>query len=106
MGVPADTEPFLNLVELANKSNSKGKPLIIHCSAGVGRTGSFITFHSVIEKIIYDKKRQPKDDCLVDVAQTIIRMRSQRPGMVQTEEQYYFCWLAIAHAIRLMFQGS
>ena len=70
---------------------SDGKPIVAHCSAGLGRTGVFVTVHSRLE-CHRDKRR-------VDVEQCVSQLREQRSGMIQSEEQYRFCFEAIAEAL-------
>uniref|UniRef100_A0A672PZ33 protein-tyrosine-phosphatase n=1 Tax=Sinocyclocheilus grahami TaxID=75366 RepID=A0A672PZ33_SINGR len=56
------------------------------CSAGVGRTGVFITLSIVLERMRYEG--------VVDIFQTVKMLRTQRPAMVQTEDEYQFCYQA------------
>ena len=60
-----------------NEWHSLGGPLLIHCSAGVGRTGTFITLDMALEQINKEGK--------VDIAGIVTRLREQRIRMVQTE---------------------
>ena len=69
-------------------------PVIVHCSAGIGRTGTFIVIDMIIDQI----KRQGLD-CEIDIQRTIQMVRSHRSGMVQTEAQYKFVYLAVQHHI-------
>ncbi|GAA56237.1 receptor-type tyrosine-protein phosphatase delta [Clonorchis sinensis] len=59
-------------------------PTVVHCSAGVGRTGAFIVIDSQLERLRYEKS--------VDIFGSVGRMRAQRNFMVQTEEQYTFLY--------------
>lgn len=66
---------------------SVAPPSSLRCfSAGVGRTGVFITLSIVLERLQYEG--------VVDVFQTVRSLRTQRPAMVQTEDQYQFCYRA------------
>ncbi len=64
-----------------NDWNSIGGPLLVHCSAGVGRTGTFITLDMALEQV--------NKEGLVDIAGIITRLRQQRTKMVQTEVRDY-----------------
>eukprot|EP01113_Clastostelium_recurvatum_P013307 TRINITY_DN1701_c0_g1_i1.p1 TRINITY_DN1701_c0_g1~~TRINITY_DN1701_c0_g1_i1.p1 ORF type:complete len:482 (+),score=60.55 TRINITY_DN1701_c0_g1_i1:133-1578(+) len=80
------------------RSNSNSKPpIVVHCSAGVGRTGAFVTIHLTIEKIQHLVRSCPSAPVLeFNIYNTVQRLRQQRPGMVQQQEQYLFCYEAIA----------
>lgn len=56
-------------------------PITVHCSAGVGRTGVFISLSIVLERMQYEG--------VLDVFQTVRILRAQRPAMVQTEVSFY-----------------
>ncbi|CAL1546516.1 unnamed protein product, partial [Lymnaea stagnalis] len=58
------------------------KPIVVHCSAGVGRTGTFIALCNVMS--------QAKDTGGMDFFQTLVKLRNDRMLMIQTEEQYEF----------------
>nr|DBA28710.1 TPA: hypothetical protein GDO54_009017 [Pyxicephalus adspersus] len=64
-----------------------GPPIVIHCSAGIGRTGTFCTLDICLSRL--------ENIGTVDVLQTVKRMRTQRAFSIQTWDQYYFCYMAI-----------
>ncbi|XP_068169430.1 receptor-type tyrosine-protein phosphatase eta-like [Antennarius striatus] len=84
-GVPETTElliSFRHLVREHMDQYSRHSPTVVHCSAGVGRTGTFIA----IDRLIFQIER----DNIVDVYSIVHDMRMHRPLMVQTEDQYVF----------------
>ncbi|KAJ8382649.1 hypothetical protein SKAU_G00034270 [Synaphobranchus kaupii] len=64
-----------------------GPPVVVHCSAGIGRTGTFCTLDICLSRL--------EDIGTVDVKQTVRRMRTQRAFSIQTWDQYYFCYMAV-----------
>ena len=72
---------------------------MVFISAGIGRTGTFIVIDHIIEQI----KRHGLD-CEIDIQRSIQMVRSQRSGMVQTEAQYKFVYLAVQHYIETLQQ--
>ncbi|XP_053780439.1 receptor-type tyrosine-protein phosphatase delta isoform X11 [Desmodus rotundus] len=88
-GVPKSGEGFIDFIGQVHKTKEQfgqDGPISVHCSAGVGRTGVFITLSIVLERMRYEG--------VVDVFQTVKMLRTQRPAMVQTEDQYQFCYRA------------
>ncbi|XP_060552131.1 tyrosine-protein phosphatase Lar-like isoform X10 [Ruditapes philippinarum] len=88
-GVPKSGEGFIDFIGQVHKTKEQfGQegPITVHCSAGVGRTGVFITLSIVLERMRYEG--------VVDMFQTVKMLRTQRPAMVQTEDQYQFCYRA------------
>ncbi|XP_068728189.1 receptor-type tyrosine-protein phosphatase epsilon-like [Montipora capricornis] len=69
------------------QQQSGNSTIVVHCSAGVGRTGVFCALSNLIERL--------KSEGVVDVFQTVKQLRSQRPAMVQTKEQYEFIYSAL-----------
>jgi len=92
-GLPSDRSLFLKLIENVNQTNVPQAPILVHCSAGIGRTGTFCTVHSNLEKMKLDQKEGLPIS--FDVFKTVRELRNQRAGMVQTMEQYIFCFLAL-----------
>ncbi|XP_037537948.1 receptor-type tyrosine-protein phosphatase F-like [Nematolebias whitei] len=88
-GVPKTGEAFVDFIGQVHKTKEQfgqDGPITVHCSAGVGRTGVFITISIMLERM--------RHEGVVDVFQTVKILRTQRPAMVQTEDQYLLCYRA------------
>ena len=88
-GVPKTGDGFIDFIGQVHKTKEQfgqDGPITVHCSAGVGRTGVFITLSQVLERLQYEG--------VVDMFQTVRNLRTQRPAMVQTEEEYRFCYFS------------
>ncbi|XP_059366496.1 receptor-type tyrosine-protein phosphatase O isoform X3 [Carassius carassius] len=84
-GVPTVNaiESILQFVQIVRQQVNRTKgPIVVHCSAGVGRTGTFIALDRLMQHI--------QEHEYVDVLGLVSDMRSHRLSMVQTEEQYVF----------------
>ena len=113
---PYSVSSFIELIKLSkeikkgvinsNKYNDleKNSLTIVHCSAGVGRTGTFITldilfdfYYSLFQQ---NSKFSFKDKSLVNsfdkIQDCIINLRKQRVLMVQSLQQLVFCYKALA----------
>ncbi|KAJ8688513.1 hypothetical protein QAD02_024308 [Eretmocerus hayati] len=101
-GVPQSAKAllqFLSLVRqqqstlLANRGDTwaghpRGPPIVVHCSAGIGRTGTFCTLDICISRL--------EDTGNVDIKGTVEKIRSQRAFSIQMPDQYVFCHRALA----------
>ncbi|XP_029074720.1 tyrosine-protein phosphatase non-receptor type 11-like isoform X6 [Monodon monoceros] len=97
-GVPAEPTGVLGFLDEVNRAQSGmpgAGPMVVHCSAGIGRTGTIIVIDILVDVI-----RRQGLDCDIDVPKTIQHVRRQRSGMVQTEAQYKFVYLALQRYIR------
>ncbi|XP_067932513.1 receptor-type tyrosine-protein phosphatase alpha-like [Watersipora subatra] len=82
-GVPAEMRPYVSFYRKVKEGTQHlTGPILVHCSAGVGRTGTFISCWNLLKEA---KKTQA-----VDVLGCVAAMRLRRPCMVQVKEQYYF----------------
>ncbi|XP_068096179.1 receptor-type tyrosine-protein phosphatase C isoform X2 [Hyperolius riggenbachi] len=82
-GVPDDPNLLLKLRRRVNAFNNFfSGPIIVHCSAGVGRTGTYISIDAMLEGLEAEGR--------VDVYGYVVQLRRQRCLMVQVESQYIF----------------
>eukprot|EP00036_Acanthoecidae_sp_10tr_P008281 CAMPEP_0182917854 /NCGR_PEP_ID=MMETSP0105_2-20130417/1740_1 /TAXON_ID=81532 ORGANISM="Acanthoeca-like sp., Strain 10tr" /NCGR_SAMPLE_ID=MMETSP0105_2 /ASSEMBLY_ACC=CAM_ASM_000205 /LENGTH=1145 /DNA_ID=CAMNT_0025054873 /DNA_START=250 /DNA_END=3687 /DNA_ORIENTATION=- len=95
-GVPTDATDFLRFAQTVDKvkrgTHDKSAPVMVHCSAGVGRTGVFLMLH-----VLLDKLRRRIVPHLGDV---LAELRRQRMLLVQTPSQFQFCHEAAIAALR------
>uniref|UniRef100_A0A8B9K568 protein-tyrosine-phosphatase n=1 Tax=Astyanax mexicanus TaxID=7994 RepID=A0A8B9K568_ASTMX len=89
IGIPSDGKGMIDLIAAVQRQQqqSGNHPIVVHCSAGAGRTGTFISLSNILERV--------KAEGLLDVFQTVKSLRNQRPHMVQTVEQYDFCYKVV-----------
>ncbi|XP_053197058.1 receptor-type tyrosine-protein phosphatase H-like [Scomber japonicus] len=84
-GVPQGSEVLIQFRELFRqhiKTEGTGEPTVVHCSAGVGRTGTIIALDVLLQQLEQEKA--------VGINAFVHKMRLNRPHMVQTESQYVF----------------
>jgi protein tyrosine phosphatase len=103
-GVPSETSSFLEFLEKTNEAqkllNEDESKVIVHCSAGIGRSGAFIVVDSflnyfqngsqTISNASGDMAKPPKS-----IEEFVLYARRHRMGLIQTKEQLRFCWQAI-----------
>ncbi|XP_026536730.1 receptor-type tyrosine-protein phosphatase N2 [Notechis scutatus] len=97
--VPASTRSLLDFRRKINKCyRGRSCPIVVHCSDGAGRTGTYILIDMVLNKMVKGAKE-------IDIAATLEHLRDQRPGMVQTKEQFEFALTAVAEEVNAILKA-
>lgn len=76
-GVPKFATSLIEFIRRVRNNYLPGRPILVHCSAGVGRTGTYITLDAMLERM--------KEDSTINVYQFVRNMRAKRVCMVQTQ---------------------
>ncbi|XP_029411171.1 tyrosine-protein phosphatase non-receptor type 13 isoform X6 [Nannospalax galili] len=87
---PSQPDDLLTFISYLRHVHRSG-PVITHCSAGIGRSGTLICIDVVLGLISQDLE--------FDISDLVRCMRLQRHGMVQTEDQYIFCYQVILYVL-------
>ncbi|XP_076078308.1 receptor-type tyrosine-protein phosphatase eta-like isoform X1 [Mytilus galloprovincialis] len=101
MGVPSSTDNMISLVKTVRSHinpTMKG-PMTVHCSAGVGRTGTFINVDVLLHQLDNDYNQ-------IDIFGEVLKLRNHRCNMVQTEDQYVFIHHCISDYILAMSEDT
>ncbi|VDN03615.1 unnamed protein product [Thelazia callipaeda] len=94
-GVPNSTFVFIDFLQKIRDTNLllEKTPTVVHCSAGIGRSGTFVVADSVLSMVEQNVEK-------IDVIDMIVEMRKSRMGLIQTPQQLQFCWKTIVDAIK------
>ncbi|TKR92697.1 hypothetical protein L596_007300 [Steinernema carpocapsae] len=98
-GCPRETGHFLAFREHLKssgklESDSTSGPVVIHCSAGIGRTGTFVVIDTVLASVEYGSKLDAKS-----LEEWILYLRRFRRGLIQTAQQLRFSWQSIVEGL-------
>lgn len=96
-GIPNNIKNFMQVVYKCQEYQEKG-PIIVHCSAGVGRTGCFIIIHNIL-KTIMKQLKEGKGFSKINVRERLLHFRKQRCYLINSTEQYEFCFLGIQNGL-------
>jgi protein tyrosine phosphatase len=91
-GLPASTAAMREVVRLTDVYNTNGQPPIIHCTAGIGRAGTFVALHVLSRKL---DRSDPEELLEWDISASLLRLRTFRLGLVQTSDQFAFLHTAL-----------
>jgi len=94
-GVPPTTNTVLDILSEVRSLANEMAPILVHCSAGVGRSGTYIAVH----KLVTDISRSSIMTFKPDVFSTVLAMRKARPKMVQKKEQYLHIFQCIRDSL-------
>lgn len=99
-GVPEESEHFLSFVKRIGRENpaTYRSPSVVHCSAGIGRSGTFCLVDSCLKRMSLEKQPLDQDE----VFKMLLNMRSQRIGLIQTPDQLQFAFSALSDAMSKM----
>ncbi|XP_061616703.1 tyrosine-protein phosphatase non-receptor type 2 isoform X1 [Phyllopteryx taeniolatus] len=92
-GVPESPASFLNFLLKVRESGALGAdhgPAVVHCSAGIGRSGTFSLVDTCL--MLMDKR---KEASALDIRRILLDMRKYRMGLIQTPDQLRFSFVAV-----------
>lgn len=98
-GVPASTKALLEFRRKVNKSyRGRSCPIVVHCSDGAGRTGTYCLIDMVLSRMAKGAKE-------IDIAATLEHLRDQRARMVATRQQFEFVLTAVAEEVHAILKA-
>ncbi|XP_028288776.1 receptor-type tyrosine-protein phosphatase N2 [Parambassis ranga] len=98
-GIPTSARTLLDFRRKVNKCyRGRSCPIIVHCSDGAGRSGTYILIDMVLNRMAKGAKE-------IDIAATLEHLRDQRAGMVQTKEQFEFALTAVAEEVNAILKA-
>ncbi|CAH2321589.1 FERM and PDZ domain-containing 2 isoform X1 [Pelobates cultripes] len=91
--IPESSQSLLQFIWYLRQIHD-GKPIVAHCSAGIGRTAVLICMHVMVAHL--------EQGILFQIRDIVRCMRQQRHGMIQNKVQYQFCFKALLECLRLL----
>ncbi|KAI5711033.1 hypothetical protein M8J75_013537 [Diaphorina citri] len=97
-GTPISTKALLEFRRKVNKSfRGRSCPIVVHCSDGIGRTGTYCLLDMVLNRMAKGAKE-------IDIAATLEHIRDQRGGAVATKQQFQFVLQAVAEEVQAILR--
>ncbi|XP_040150396.2 tyrosine-protein phosphatase non-receptor type 1 [Ictidomys tridecemlineatus] len=103
-GVPESPASFLNFLFKVRESGSLSPehgPIVVHCSAGIGRSGTFCLADTCL--LLMEKRKDPSS---LDIKKVLLEMRKFRMGLIQTAEQLRFSYLVVIEGAKFIMGDS
>ncbi|XP_077363958.1 tyrosine-protein phosphatase non-receptor type 2 [Festucalex cinctus] len=103
-GVPESPASFLNFLLKVRESGALGAdhgPAVVHCSAGIGRSGTFSLVDTCL--VLLDKGKEASP---LDIRQILLDMRKYRMGLIQTPDQLRFSFMAVLEGAKCIMGDS
>ncbi|KAM3857917.1 tyrosine-protein phosphatase non-receptor type 2 [Diretmus argenteus] len=103
-GVPESPASFLNFLFKVRESGSLEAdhgPAVVHCSAGIGRSGTFSLVDTCL--VLMEKNKDPST---VDIKSILLDMRKYRMGLIQTPDQLRFSYMAVLEGAKCIMGDS
>ncbi|CAK6967161.1 tyrosine-protein phosphatase non-receptor type 2a [Scomber scombrus] len=103
-GVPESPASFLNFLVKVRESGSLGSehgPSVVHCSAGIGRSGTLALVDTCL--VLMDRRKNPSS---VDIQKVLLDMREYRMGLIQTPDQLRFSYMAVIEGANLILTDN
>lgn len=103
-GQPDSPTSILRLLSAVRKSGGLDKmdePTIVHCSAGIGRSGTFCLIDSILSIIENQGSTEG-----IDIDNTLIEMRDHRMGLIQTSTQLRFAYMSIIYGVKILEKAN
>ncbi|XP_026329239.1 receptor-type tyrosine-protein phosphatase N2 isoform X5 [Hyposmocoma kahamanoa] len=98
-GVPSSTKALLEFRRKVNKSyRGRSCPIVVHCSDGAGRTGTYCLIDMVLNRMAKGAKE-------IDIAATLEHIRDQRVRTVATKQQFEFVLMAVAEEVHAILKA-
>ncbi|KAF7654655.1 hypothetical protein LDENG_00066640 [Lucifuga dentata] len=103
-GVPESPASFLNFLFKVRESGSldqEHRPSVVHCSAGIGRSGTFALVDTCL--VLMDRRKNPST---VDIQKVLLDMRERRMGLIQTPDQLRFSYMAVIEGAKIILNDN
>lgn len=105
--IPTKYDGFLGVLSAADAfMKDKSAPMVVHCSAGVGRTGTLICIHSILNQLKEHSESETTEPFSFSVYDTVLKMKHHRWQLVYNVEQYEYCYRGTLYAVNKFWGRS